>query len=177
MRGAVGRRALGLSALLALAALPLTATPAQAAAPGLAITAPASVSLGTVTVGSSSISASLGTVRVSTASAVLHLASWTATVSTSGFTTGGGSAAELVPAGSVSYQSGPATAQAGLALNACAPGQLLAQPLSVPREAFSCAGLSLLSSTSLSWNPTLVVSLPPGLVTGAYLGTITHSVA
>lgn len=167
-----------LAVALALAVVPLTATPAQAAAPGLAITAPTTASLGAMPVGGGTLTASLGTVRVSTSSLLAHDASWTATVSTSGFTTGGATAAERVDPGQVRYLSGLATAQTGLAVGACLPGQALTPvALSAPRTAFGCSGLSLLSSTSLSWNPQLTIETGAGNVAGAYTGTVTHSVA
>jgi hypothetical protein len=42
--------------------------------------------------------------------------------------------------------------------------------------AFSCTGVSLSSSTSLSWNPQIAITVAAGNVAGTYTGTITHSV-
>lgn len=44
------------------------------------------------------------------------------------------------------------------------------------RTAFTCTGNSLLDGTSLTWNPTVTVTLPRQAVAGVYTGTITRSV-
>src|SRR5687767_14955930 len=69
---------------------------------GLSISAPTSADLGSVRAGATSISGSLGAVTVNDERGQLA-AAWTVTVSSSPFRTGGGSAAETVPAGSVTY--------------------------------------------------------------------------
>ena len=156
-----------------VAGLAVLATPAVAGA-ALAISVPSTVNLGTVPTGSATFSAKLGTVTVSASGLVAP--SFTATVATTTFTTGSRSTAETVPKGSISYWPGPLTASTGLQ-NAL-PGQLTAlqkQPLSGAVTAFSSGGLVL--SITTSWNPTLVFSLLPSQVAGAYTGTITHSVA
>lgn len=153
--------------------LAIMATPSAAGA-ALAITAPATVDLGAAPAGAGRLSAQLGTVTV-TASDVTA-PSFTATVSSTDFTTGAGTAAETIPMASISYWSGPVTASTGA--QTAVPGQLTAvqaQALSVPRTAFTSTGLVL--SISTSWNPTIVVSVPPAVVAGLYTGTITHSVA
>jgi len=106
-------------------------------------------------------------------------ATWAASVSSTTFSTGGGSAPETIGVERVSYWSGPPTDTRGLALNACTPGQALAaqaETLDQTRTAFRCTGTSLLAGTSLSWNPTIAISLPDTAVAGSYTGTITHSV-
>jgi hypothetical protein len=141
----------------------------------LSISAPASTSLGTGAAGGT-LSAALGTVTVTDARALL-LASWTASVSTTSFTTGSATAAETIAASKVSYASGIATAQTGASL-VLLPGQLttlLAAPMTSSVTAFSLtAGIG---SNSASWNPTIIVSVPAAAVAGSYTGTITHSVA
>ncbi|MBK5306408.1 MAG: hypothetical protein JJD92_06950 [Frankiaceae bacterium] len=166
----------GITAATFCAALLVPATPAYASAPGLAISVPSSVSFGSFSAGARTITANLGTVTVETSSALAHDATWTATVSTTAFTTGGGSAAERVAAGSVTYLAGTATASSGFGVNACAPGQVTAASLSVSRTAFSCTGVSLSPSTSLSWNPQITIAVADSNVVGTYTGTITHSV-
>jgi hypothetical protein len=153
------------------------APPATAAAPGLAISVPASSTLGTVAASGSTLSAVLGDVTVTTSSAIISDATWTATVSASAFTTGGRTAAETIPAANVSYLAGAATVKTGLAANACVPGQVAAVPIGTAQTAYSCSGLALLSSTRLTWRPTVTITLPASVVAGTYSGTITHSVA
>jgi hypothetical protein len=66
------------------------------------------------------------------------LGTWTASVSSTDFTTGGATANETIAKGQVTYWSGPATATSGTAT--FTPGQLAsvnAQDLSVSRTAFS----------------------------------------
>src|SRR5687768_12986772 len=121
-------------------------TPSLAHA-ALSITAPTSVSLGAAATGTSSISYQLGTVRVSASGLVLP--SFTATVSTTTFTTGSATANETIGKASVWYWSGPATATTGA--QTPVPGQataLNAQSLSTPRTAFRSNGLVLSIPTS-----------------------------
>jgi hypothetical protein len=178
------------SAILALTAAGLTVTAftfgATTASAGtvttftltggaLSISAPSTASLGTGSAGST-LSASLGSVTVSD-SRGLVVATWTATASTTAFTTGGGTPAETIAASNVSYASGLATAQTGLSV-VLLPGQLttlLAAPMTSPVTAFSLtAGVG---NNSASWNPTILVNAPASAVAGTYTGTITHSVA
>jgi hypothetical protein len=159
------------------AALLLPAQPAEATAPGLSISVPASAALGSYPTGARTIVANLGTVTVTTASTLAHNATWVATVSATAFRTGAGSAAESVPASAVSYRSGTATAASGFSAGACLPGQVVAASLSVSRTAFSCTGVSLTPSTSVSWNPEISITVGPASVAGTYTATITHSVA
>src|SRR4051812_26356513 len=108
------------------AALLLPADPAYASAPGLAISVPASASFGSFASGARTITANLGTVTVTTSGLVGQSAAWTATVSATDFTTGGGTTAERVTTASISYRSGSSTAASGLGVGACAPGQPVA---------------------------------------------------
>lgn len=168
-----GRRRLRMAAggLVGVAVMLSTPSAAEAA---LAITVPSSANLGSVASGSSTRSARLGTVTVTASGLVAQ--SFTATVSSTSFATGGRTAAETIPRASISYWSGPVTASSGL--QTAVPGQataLQAVDLSVARTAFSSTGLVL--SISTSWNPTIVVNIPAAAVAGTYTGTITHSVA
>jgi hypothetical protein len=160
----------------ALAALAVFAVPGTARAT-LSITAPASKNLGTVATGSSSISAQLGTVTVT--SIGVFGASFTATVTTTVFTTGGQTANETIAKSAVSYWSGTATSTVGLGTVAT-PGQPTAGNAVVLTNsvtAFTGAGTALVNVIGVSWNPTVTVSLPSNAVAGVYTGTITHSVA
>jgi hypothetical protein len=100
---------------------------------------------------------------------------WSVKVSASSFTTGGGSAAETIPAASVYYWSGVATSTSGVGL--FTPGQaneLAAQSLSSMRTAYTAATTG---NSSASWRPNVEIRFPAGAVAGQYSGTIVHSVA
>jgi len=142
----------------------------------LSITVPSTtVNLGSASVGAGTITAQLGTVSVNDARGLLN-GSWTSTVSSSHFTTGGGTAAETINATGVSYWSGAATATSGV-------GTLLGSQLTsgaavvinAAQTAFT--GGSLIGNNSASWNPTMVVTIPAAAVVGTYTGTVTHTVA
>lgn len=140
----------------------------------LTITAPSAVSLGTGAE-SKELDSALGSVTVTDTRASL-VAAWTATVSSSPFTTGGKSAAETIPNSDIAYWSGPATATTGS--GTFTPGQATRDnrvPLSAPVAAFSLTGG--VSSNSATWHPSIAVSVPAEAVAGTYTGTITHSVA
>jgi hypothetical protein len=145
------------------------------AAGGLSISAPATADLGSAATNAGALSGSLGTVTVTDERGAL-LATWTAAVSSTDFTTGGGTEAETIAASDVSYWSGLATATSGTVV--AVPGQLtalLAQDLGTARTAFSTT--AAVGNNSVSWNPTVVVAVPAAAVVGTYSGTITHSVA
>ena len=167
----VGRR---VTAMVGIATFAVFVAPSVAHA--LAITVPSSSNLGSVPSGTASFSASLGTVTASDDGALLLLPSFTASVTATDFTTGGGSAAETIPRASISYWSGPVTASTGA--QTAVPGQLTALEavtLSQKRTAFTSSGLVL--SITTSWKPTIVINIPAAAVAGTYTGTITHSVA
>jgi hypothetical protein len=136
----------------------------------LSITTPGSASLGTVTVGAPSVSAALGTVTVSDQRAQLS-GSWTATVSTSTFTTGAGTAPLTIPIANVGYVPGSASTTSGT--GTFTPGS--GGALSTAQTAFTATAET--GVTSCSWSPTVTVTLPSAVVVGTYTGTITHSVA
>ncbi|MDG4828105.1 hypothetical protein O7627_02150 [Solwaraspora sp. WMMD1047] len=170
---------IGLS-LLVTAAVPAGALPAGhsvtnlAAQAALTITVPASRNLGNVFPGSS-VSGQLGTVIVSDTRAI-NPNTWTVTVSSTAYTTGGASPAETIANSRISYWSGPQTAGTGGGNRV--PGQLTsaqAQTLGVPRVAFSKTSGN--QNNTCRWNPTVIVSVPAGAVAGLYTGRITHSVA
>jgi hypothetical protein len=189
-----GRRPAGLVAVFAailiailIAVLVAAPTPAAAASPralarttamraGIAISAPVSVNLGSRPTGSGTLSASFGTVTVDDTRGLIIAGSWTATVSTTDFKTGAGTANQTIVKANIAYASLLATATSGFGV--FTPGQptvLLAQSLSVPRTAFTGSLVTLINSAS--WNPTIVVTVPAASVAGTYTGTITHSVA
>lgn len=142
----------------------------------LAVTVPAATLLGSAAPGTP-ISAQLGPVTVTDARALLT-PTWAATVTSSAFTTGGGTGPETIPTTDVSYWSGPATASAPGTGETFVPGQLTAGDavaLSTSPTAMSLtAGVG---DNSATWDPTLVVTPPTSAVGGLYSGTVTHSVA
>jgi hypothetical protein len=141
----------------------------------LSITAPPTASLGSQATGAGTLGVQLGTVTVTVTGLI---GSWTATVSSSDCTTGGGTVNETITKSALSYWSGPATATTG-SISLTTPGQPTAanaQSLSVSRTAFSATATSTGLGT-LSWRPTLSVTVPAQAVAGTYTCTLTHSVA
>lgn len=150
------------------------AGPAQSS--GLTITLPGTAQLSAGTsLSAPFLSGQLGTVTVSDSrGSLLSPSSWVATVSTTGFTNEDEPDDE-VEADDIAYWSGPAMTTTGPAL--VTPGQLtslLAESLGTPQQAFRA--IANTGSSSVSWNPTIVVTLRSGLSPGDYRGTITHSV-
>jgi hypothetical protein len=142
----------------------------------LSISVPGAADLaGGASIGAGSFSSQLGAVTVTDDRGGI-VSGWSARVSATDFVTGGGSASERIPPSSISYWSGPATGTSGT--GTFLPGQIgadSAAPLSLGPTAFSA--LTASGNTSATWNPTVVVTIPPGVVIGQYAGTITHSVA
>lgn len=168
----------------AIAVVTMTATPADAAGPttvtfdvtagSLSISVPATAALGSGTPGST-ITSQLGAVSVTDTRAQLT-PTWTASVSTTTFTTGGATSGETIAKAAVAYASGTATATTGVGV--FLPGQALvasAVALGSTQTAFSLT--SGVGNNSASWNPTIVITVPAGAVAGTYTGTITQSVA
>ncbi|MGV9216154.1 hypothetical protein ACTFTM_30250 [Micromonospora sp. RB23] len=168
------------AAVLALAA-PAAAAPSgdtvvtfTISTANLDISVPPSVNLGAAFAGST-IQGQLGNVTVTDSRAALS-ATWTATVSSTAFTTGGGTGSETILPNLVEYWSGPAISTTGT--GTFVPGQLTsadAVTLNLPRVAFSKTSGS--GNNSATWNPTLRITIPPSAVGGTYTGVITHSVA
>jgi uncharacterized repeat protein (TIGR01451 family) len=145
-----------------------TATVAIIAGP-LSITVPVSANLGAGPPGGT-IQANLGTVQVTDDRG--FGAGWTATVSSSDFTTGGGTPVETIPAGDAGYTitslvtaTGPATFTHVAAVNLSGSPQAVVSATNV-------AG-----NTAVTWNPLIQVAVPGGAVGGTYTATITHSVS
>lgn len=152
-----------------------TTTTFVVSAGALAIDAPASpVALGSGAPGGT-ITAQLGNVVVTDARAQLA-PTWAATVASTDFTTGGGTAEETIANDLVDYWSGPAIAPSGTGTT-FVPGQPTSGDevtLAASRPAFALtAGVG---NNSVTWNPTLTVNLPAAAVAGGYTGTVTHSV-
>lgn len=142
----------------------------------LSISVPASTELsaGTAT-DAGTLSAQLGAVSVTDDRSAL-VANWTASVTSTDFTTGDATAAETIGKANVAYASGAATASSGVGV--FTPGQAstaLAEALSGTVTAFTAT--AAVGNNSASWNPTVIVTIPAAAVVGTYSGTITHSAA
>ena len=140
----------------------------------LDISVPPSVNLGAVFAGST-VTGQLGNVTVTDSRSALT-STWTATVSATAFTTGGGTAEETILPNLVEYWSGPAVATTGT--GTFVPGQNTsadAVTLNVPRVAFSKTSGS--GNNTATWNPSIRITVPGSAVGGTYSGVITHSVA
>jgi hypothetical protein len=164
----------GVVGLLAAAAPPASAADTTVTfaitTAGLTVSAPGSVNIGSVASGSASISGQIGPVTVTDLRGTLA-GSWTATVTGTDFTTGGGTPAETIPNINVSYSPGGLVSSTGIGLFAPGPGGVI----NVPRVAFT--GTALVGNNTATWNPTLTVTIPAAAVAGTYTGTVTHSVA
>jgi uncharacterized repeat protein (TIGR01451 family) len=135
----------------------------------LTITAPATASLGSVAPGGT-LRSDLGTVQVTDDRG--FGASWTATVSSTGFATGTGTESETIPAGDAQYDITALTETSGPATFTPVPvTQLSASPQAVV-SATNVAG-----NTSVSWDPAIEVNVPANAISGGYTATITHSVS
>ena len=176
-----GRRLFRLVPALAVGASALLlAAPGASAAGGtaatftltggsLSISQPASATLGSAATGALTLAGSLGSVTVTDSRGNLN-AIWTATVSSTNFTTGGGSTYETVTNSKVAYAAGLATSTTGV--GTFTPGTLA--NLTAAGTAGSWVGTG---NNTAAWNPTITFTLSPSQVAGTYSGTITHSVA
>jgi hypothetical protein len=137
----------------------------------LTMTAPGSATLGT---GSgqpgTTISGLLGSTVVTDNRASLA-ASWTVSVSSSNFTTGGATPAETIPVADASYTAGSFFTTGTITVTATPAVLTLAN--AAAQDIFGTAGVG---DNSATWNPTLSVAVPPAAVTGTYTGTLTQSV-
>ena len=136
----------------------------------LTISTPDSAVLGLVNVGTSTVTGQLGLITVDDERA-LAAGSWTASVSSTHYITGGGSPAETIPAADASYTAGAAVSTSGT--GTFTPGT--GGALGVIEPAFLATATT--GATTASWNPTITITLPAAVVAGTYTGTITHSVA
>jgi large repetitive protein len=134
----------------------------------LSITAPGSAALGAAAPGGVA-TGSLGQVQVTDDRG--FGADWAATVSSTNFTTDGGSPAETIPAGDVTYGiSSPVTTGQATFTNT--------STLTLSGDPQAVAGTtSVDGNTTDTWDPTIQVAVPAGAVGGTYTATITHSVS
>jgi hypothetical protein len=135
----------------------------------LSITAPATVDLGTNAPGASIVGNLGGAVTVTDDRALLA-ATWTVEASSTGWTTGGGTPAETIPATDVGYNPGTIT-KTGTITATGTPITLSGAPAPV------VSGSAGVGNNTATWDPTLSVAVPAGAVGGAYTGTLTQSVS
>jgi hypothetical protein len=169
------------SAVAGLALTTLAAGPAMAAGDttttftltgdGLGVSAPVNALLDSVDIGLTGLAGQLGSITVADNRGALAT-SWTATVSSTDFTTGAAGPHETIAKANVLYSSGLATASQGLGVDL---PTLVPVSLGTSQTAFAHTGV--IGTQSSSWNPTIQVSIPSDAVAGTYTGTITHSVA
>lgn len=136
----------------------------------LSITAPSSADLGATAPGGAT-NADLGTITVTDNRAIVG-ATWTATVSSTDFTTGGATAAETIPAGDAIYVINTLGTTTGSATFTPTPVTGLSTTSQTVVTATNADG-----ENSAAWDPAIQVSVPSGVVGGAYSATITHSVS
>ncbi|WP_197700020.1 hypothetical protein [Micromonospora rifamycinica] len=180
-----------------LAAAVLAASPARAAdcpastacdttvtfgvtAGALQITVPDAVALATNGPPGGFAYGPLGDVTVDDARAS-STPSWTVTVASTSFTTGGAGTGEVIPNSEVYYCSGNASATTGTGV--FTPGQPSpcdpppppsGVSLAVPQTAYTHTGGT--GNNSATWNPLITISIPLSSVGGTYTGTISHTV-
>jgi hypothetical protein len=142
---------------------------------GLSMTAPAAVNLGTEAVGGV-LSAALGTTTV-TDDRALDVATWAVTASSTDWTVvgGTGTAPETIPAGDVTYTPGAITTTGTIVATGTATA--LANAAVAPAvDPTVVAGTGGIGDNTASWDPTISVAIPAGVVASGYTGVITQSV-
>lgn len=134
----------------------------------LAMTAPATANLGSGAPGTT-ISGPLGNVLVTDDRALLS-AAWTATASSTAFTTGSATTPETIPASDVTYTPGTVSTT----------GTITATPSGITLSGSAqtvVSGTAGVGNNTASWNPVLAVTVPAAAVGGAYTATLTQSVS
>ena len=134
----------------------------------LTLSAPGSANLGTGLPGTT-VTGSLGSVTVTDDRALLA-ASWTATASSTDFTTGTGPTTSTIPVADAGYDPNEITTT----------GTITATPSTITLSATPTtvvAGTAGVGNNTAVWNPTISVDLPPAAVGGNYTSTLTQSVS
>lgn len=134
----------------------------------LSMTAPTAVDLGSGAP-NAPITSDLGTVVVTDNRALLA-ATWTATASSTDFTTGTGTGPEIISATDVSYDPGDFTTTGTIT-----PTGFNVTLANTPKTVVT--GTAGVGDNSATWNPVLTVQVPPSAVGGGYTGTLTQSVS
>jgi ice-binding like protein/uncharacterized protein DUF11 len=135
----------------------------------LSITAPAGADLGSAPPGGT-ISAMLGIVQVTDDRA--GLVGWTATTSSTDFTTGKATAPETIPVRDVRYLISGFISTTGSATFTPTPITTMSATAQGVVTATNVDG-----DNSASWNPVIQVLVPAGAIAGLYSATITDSVS
>jgi hypothetical protein len=134
----------------------------------LSMTAPDTADLGSGAPGTT-ISGALGTVTVTDDRALLS-ATWTATASSTDWTTGGATPAETIPAGDVGYDPGSITTTGTITATGT--------PITLANTAAPVvAGTAGVGDNSATWDPDIAVAVPASAVGGTYVATLTESVS
>ena len=171
--GVLGLAALAIPVAAQASSSPDTTTTFGVTGGSLSINTPDTAPLGAMTVGTAThVSASLGTVTVTDDRAPLA-GSWTASVASSAFTTGGADARRDHPRRRRHLCPRHRHRPTGIVTPAAGPGGALGGDTAL--TAFSASAETGISS--VSWAPTITVTPPSSAVAGIYSGTITHSVA
>ena len=97
---------------------------------------------------------------------------WTATVASTGFATGTGTQAETIPAADARYLIAALAEAIGPASFTPVP---VTQLSTGPQPVVSATNVA--GNTTVSWDPTIQVSVPSTAIGGDYTATITHSVS
>jgi hypothetical protein len=134
----------------------------------LTMTAPATADLGSGVPGAT-ITGTIGNTTVTDDRAQLA-ASWTATASSTSWTTGGGAPAETIPATDATYSPGALTTT-GIITDRPFDITLSSGPQTV------VTGTGGTGDNSATWDPTLHVSVPAAAVIGTYTATLTQAVS
>jgi hypothetical protein len=134
----------------------------------LSITVPTAATLGTRanSVAGGVISGSLGTVVVNDARSAAAGSGWVVTVIASAFTPSAGTA---IAASAVAYTAGPIVKVGTATYTANDPTNLTGVVAAV-----TATGIT--GDNSATWTPTIVVTVPGGMIAAVYTATITHSV-
>ena len=133
------------------------------------------ISLGTASTGAASLSHALGNTTVTDARGALA-ATWTATASSTDFTTGTASTNETVTKANVGYWAGVGTAQLGQ-VGAFLPSGTVLTPVALAGSGATVGSWTGVGNNTVTWNPTITLTLLPAQVAGTYSGTITQSVS
>ena len=136
----------------------------------LAISAPTAANLGSGAPGTTIGPTGIGIVTVTDNRAALN-ATWTATASSTDWTTGGGTGPETIPAADGTYTTGTVTSTG----NVTAAAQPAFTLSGAPQSVVSATGIN--GNNTASWNPTISVAVPATAVGGIYTATLTHSVS
>jgi hypothetical protein len=134
----------------------------------LSMTAPATADLGSGAP-DTTITGALGTVAVTDDRALLG-ATWTATASATDWTTGGGTAAETIPATDVGYAPGAITTTPATGLATGTAITLAGTPAPV-------VTLATNGDNTAAWDPAIAVAVPVTATGGVYTSTLTQSVS